>query len=491
VGVDTVEVQNGSGAARYHRLPVIFPTIQFALFFLVVLTANWLLMPHPRRWKVFMLGASYFFYGSWDWRFMGLLAFTTLVDHTVGGAIHRSEDARARRRLLIIGLIVSLGVVFFFKYYGFFTSSLINLFRPLGIDLPLPVLGIILPVGISFFTFQSLSYTLDIYRRKLEPVPLLDFAVFVSFFPHLVAGPIVRGSELLPQLKERHDPRRIPGAIAFGLIAGGLFKKVVVANTLATSIVDPVFASPQNFTALETLAGVYGYAVQIFADFSGYTDIAIGVALLLGFRFPQNFNRPYIANSLQDFWRRWHMTLSRFLRDYLYIPLGGSRKGTAAAYRNLMITMVLGGLWHGAAWTFVLWGALHGAGLALERWLADRRPGEEVEQATSWTWLRRLLVFHVVCLGWVLFRSDSVATASSVLARLGDWGPAPAVTPTVIALIVGGIGVQYLPSSLRLSIRAGFARLRPVAMATVLGGLLLVLDTLGPEGVAPFIYFQF
>lgn len=482
---------NGSGVDRYHRPPVLFPTIQFALFFLVVLTVNWLLMPFPRRWKLFMLSASYFFYASWDWRFMGLLAFTTLVDHTVGGAIYRSEDPRTRRRLLVVGLVVSLGVVFFFKYYGFFTSSLINLFRPLGVDLPLPLLQIILPVGISFFTFQSLSYTMDIYRRKLEPVPLLDFAVFVSFFPHLVAGPIVRGSEFLPQLKERHDPRRIPGAVGLGLIAGGLFKKVVVANTLATSIVDPVFASPQNFSALETLAGIYGYAVQIYADFSGYTDIAIGVALLLGFRFPQNFNRPYIATSLQDFWRRWHMTLSRFLRDYLYIPLGGNRKGTAATYRNLMITMVLGGLWHGAAWTFVLWGSLHGAVLALERWLGGRKPVAETEPPGWATWWRRLLIFHIVCLGWVLFRSDSLGTATSVLSRLGEWGPAPSVTPAVVALIVGGIGVQFLPSSLRVSIRSGFARLRPVTMAAVLGGLLLILDSLGPEGVAPFIYFQF
>jgi D-alanyl-lipoteichoic acid acyltransferase DltB (MBOAT superfamily) len=487
----TTDRPNGSGIGRYHPAPVIFPTIQFALFFMLVLTVNWLLMPHPRRWKVFMLGASYFFYGSWDWRFLGLLAFTTVVDHTIGGAIHGTEDPRSRRRLLILGLVSSLSVVGFFKYYGFFASSLINLFRPMGIEVPLQILEIVLPVGISFFTFQSLSYTIDIYRRKLEPVPLLDFAVFVSFFPHIVAGPIVRGYEFLPQLKERHDPKRIAGATALGLIAGGLFKKVVVANTLATTIVDPVFASPQNFSALETLAGIYGYAVQIFADFSGYTDIAIGVALLLGFRFPQNFDRPYVATSLQDFWRRWHMTLSRFLRDYLYIPLGGNQKGTFGTYRNLMITMVLGGLWHGAAWTFVLWGALHGGVLAVERAVRGRRRPAHAEPAWWSKWLRRLLTFHVVCLGWVLFRSDSVAMAGSVLARLTEWGPATKLTPAIVLLIVGGIGAQYLPSSLRLSVRSGFARLRPVWMAATLGVLLLFIDSLGPEGVAPFIYFQF
>jgi alginate O-acetyltransferase complex protein AlgI len=467
---------------------VIFPTIQFAIFFVVVLTVSWLLKPYPRRWKLFMLSSSYFFYGSWDWRFLGLLAFTTVVDHTVGGAIHRSEDPAKRRRLLILGVIVSLSVVAFFKYYDFFVSSLINLFRPLGIDLPLPILNVILPVGISFFTFQSLSYTVDIYRRKLEPVPLLDFAVFVSFFPHLVAGPIVRGSEFLPQLKEKHDPRRVQGAAAFGLIAAGLFKKVIVANTLATSLVDPVFASPQNFSAPEVLMGIYSYAVQIFADFSGYTDIAIGLALLLGFRFPQNFDRPYTATSLQDFWRRWHMTLSRFLRDYLYVPLGGNRNGRAATYRNLMLTMVIGGLWHGAAWTFVLWGALHGVGLSLERWWGERTGRAE---AVSGRIVRRILTFHVVCLGWVLFRSDSVATAGTVLSRLADWGPAPAVTPVVIALVVGTLISQYIPASYRLRMRTGFSQLRPMAMAGILGALLLAIDALGPEGVAPFIYFQF
>ena len=469
---------------------MIFPTIQFAIFFVVVLTTSWLLKPYPRRWKLFMLSASYFFYGSWDWRFLGLLAFTTVVDHTVGGAIHRTEDPRRRRRLLILGVVVSLGVVAYFKYYDFFASSLINMFRPLGIELPLPILNMILPVGISFFTFQSLSYTIDIYRRKLEPVPLLDFAVFVSFFPHLVAGPIVRGSEFLPQLKERHDPRRVQAAAAFGLIAAGLFKKVVVANTLATSLVDPVFASPQNFTAPEVLMGVYAYAVQIFADFSGYTDIAIGLALLLGFRFPQNFDRPYLATSLQDFWRRWHMTLSRFLRDYLYVPLGGSRQGRAATYRNLMLTMVIGGLWHGAAWTFVLWGALHGVGLSIERWWGESHSGS-MGGSTVERVVRRMLTFHVVCLGWVLFRSDSVSTAGTVLSRLAHWGPAPAVTPAVIVLVVATLATQYLPVGYRLRMRTAFSELRPIAMAGILGGLLLVIDALGPEGVAPFIYFQF
>lgn len=472
---------------------VIFPTIQFALFFAVVLTASWLLLPHPRPWKLFMLSASYVFYGSWDWRFCFLLAFTTFADHTIGGLIHRSEDQQRRKRLLILGLVVSLGVMGYFKYYDFFASSLINLFDPLGVDVPLPILNIILPVGISFFTFQSLSYTIDIYRRKLTPVPLLDFATFVSFFPHLVAGPIVRSSEFLPQLRQKHDPRKVPAASAFLLIAGGLFKKVVVANTLATSIVDPVFASPQSFFALDTLVAIYGYAVQIYADFSGYTDIAIGLALLLGFRFPQNFNRPYVAQSLADFWRRWHMTLSRFLRDYLYIPLGGSRRGELFTYRNLLLTMLIGGLWHGAAWTFVLWGGLHGGVLALERWRQERREerGIELVDTPLRRAGRRLLIFHIVCLGWVLFRSASMDTTIEILSRLAAFGPVQMITPAVVLLIIAGIAVQYLPPDSRFRLRESFGALRPVPMALGLGGFLLVLDALGPEGVAPFIYFQF
>jgi D-alanyl-lipoteichoic acid acyltransferase DltB (MBOAT superfamily) len=472
---------------------MLFPTIQFAVFFVVVLTANWLLMPHPRRWKLFMLAASYVFYGAWDWRFLGLLGGSTLVNQLAVRAMAGSTTQSARRRILVGALAANLGVLGWFKYYGFFASSLINLLRPVGIDLPLPLLTIVLPVGISFFTFQALSYVIDVYRRQEEPASLLEFAVFLAFFPQLVAGPIVRSSEFIPQLSTRRDPRRVEGARAFALIAGGLFKKVVVANTLAGAIVDPVFASPHQFSALEVLIGVYGYAVQIYADFSGYTDIAIGVALLMGFRFARNFNAPYVATSLQDFWRRWHMTLSRWLRDYLYVPLGGNRSGRLATYRNLMLTMLLGGLWHGAAWTFVIWGGLHGLGLAVERWAGERRGGAEARPPiTAWARAgRRLLTFHLVCLGWVFFRAESLAGVGAILSRFADWGPAPAITPAILALVAGGIGVQYVPQDVRTRLQFAFARLRPVAMAAALGLFLLLLDGLGPEGVAPFIYFQF
>ena len=469
---------------------MLFPTIQFAIFFVVVLTANWLLLPHRRQWKLFMLGASWFFYGSWDWRFLFLLIGSTVLNQVAAVLMGRSRDQRSRRLVLGGAVAANLGIIAWFKYYGFFVTSAINFFRTFGIDLPLPLLEITLPVGISFFTFQALSYVIDVYRQKEEPAPLLDFAVYLAFFPQLVAGPIVRSTEFIPQLYTRKDPRRVDAAGGFALIVGGLFKKVVVANTLAGAIVDPVFASPSQFTALEVLAGVYGYAVQIYADFSGYTDIAIGAATLMGFTFPDNFNNPYTALSIQDFWRRWHMTLSRWLRDYLYIPLGGNRGTRTRTYRNLMLTMLLGGLWHGAAWTFVIWGGYHGALLAWERWRSEtgRATGPDTPGRRI---LARLTTFHLVCLGWILFRADSMARVGEILSRLLDWGPAPSVTPAVLALVVGGIGVQFIPSDFRVTLVNSFSRLRPAAMTAALAGSLLLLDGLGPEGVAPFIYFQF
>lgn len=311
---------------------------------------------------------------------------------------------------------------------------------------------------------------------------MVEFAVFVAFFPQLVAGPIVRSSEFLPQLVTPRDPRKVEAVEAFLLICGGLFKKVVVANTLATSIVDPVFANPNAYSAPEVIAAVYAYAVQIFADFSGYTDIAIGVALLLGFRFPQNFDRPYTAVSLGDFWRRWHLTLSRWLRDYLYIPLGGSRGGEARTYRNLIITMALGGLWHGAAWTFVIWGLLHGLGLAWERWRPA--PGRN-------PWLGRFLTFHLVCAGWIFFRADSLETVGHLFARLVYWTVPTALDAVTVTLILGALAAQFVGTGPRTFLRMSFARLRPIPMALSLAAFLLMLDGIGPEGVAPFIYFQF
>jgi D-alanyl-lipoteichoic acid acyltransferase DltB (MBOAT superfamily) len=334
---------------------------------------------------------------------------------------------------------------------------------------------------------MAISYVVDTYRGELVPASLARFAVFQAFFPHLVAGPIVRASELLPQLEEQRDPRRVDVSRAFFLIVSGLFLKVVIANHLATNIVDDVFAAPNRHSSLEVLVGVYGYAVQIFADFCGYTNIAIGIALLLGFEFPQNFASPYTAVSLQDFWRRWHMTLSRWLRDYLYIPLGGNRKGRLLTYRNLMLTMLLGGLWHGAAWTFVIWGGIHGLGLSIER-ATGWRPTSPAAR-----WFGRILTFHVVCFGWIFFRADSFGRAGDVLARLFTaWGhSSPLVTTSVVLAILVGILGQYIrPAAIGAALR-GFQRLPVPAQATGFAVALAAINTLGPVGVAPFIYFRF
>ena len=318
---------------------------------------------------------------------------------------------------MVAGVTLTLLPLLYFKYYGFFSLNLTNAATELGIEhLGLPLVQLILPVGISFFTFMAISYIVDVYRGHTHVASWIDAFLYLSFFPHLVAGPIVRPDELIPQLDVRRDPRHLDVAGASWLIIGGLFKKVVVSSFLATTMVDPVFGDPASHSAIDALFGILAYAIVIYADFSGYTDIAIGVAKLLGFQFPQNFDRPYSARSLQDFWRRWHMTLSRWLRDYLYIPLGGSRRGEIRTYVNIVVTMVLGGLWHGAAWTFVFWGLYHGVGQAIGAWKRANLP--ERPQTPMLVWGQRLSTFALVCVGWVFFRADSMATAFTLLGRL-------------------------------------------------------------------------
>ena len=469
---------------------MLFPTATFAIFFLLVLPLSWLTMPHPHRWRVFIIVASYVFYSWWDWRFVFLLAGSTLWNHALAQAIHRTGVASHRKALLILALAGNLGALGYFKYYDFFVSSGDNLLSTIGLSMPLELRTVILPVGLSFYTFMAISYVVDTYRGDFEPVSLARFAAYLSFFPHLVAGPIVRPAELLPQMEQPRDPRSVDTSRAFYLIGTGLFKKVVIANFLASSIVDDVFGAPSQHSSLEILVAVYAYAVQIYADFSGYTDMAIGLALLLGYRFPQNFDSPYSAVSIQDFWRRWHMTLSRWLRDYVYIPLGGNRKGGLATYRNLLATMLIGGLWHGAGWTFVVWGGLHGLGLAVGRY----RRGADTTAPTGFAlWRARIVTFHLVCFAWIFFRADSFGTAKDVLVGLvSRWSdPAPLVTWTIVVAIVVGIASQYLPARVPRQLMDTFARLPVVAQASVLALGLMITGVMGPEGVAPFIYFRF
>jgi D-alanyl-lipoteichoic acid acyltransferase DltB (MBOAT superfamily) len=469
---------------------VLFPTLSFLLFFLGVAAGMLLLRPWHEWQKRFLVVASYFFYAQWNWRFCLLLALVSALTWVGGLLVARAREERTRGR--IVGAVVSLlllqlGV---FKYFDFLVGNANGALDAAGAAWRIPFMEIILPVGISFFTFHGISYLVDVKRGQVGVCRrLTDMLLYLSFFPQLVAGPIVRAAEFLPQLYAGPRPP-LALAPAFALILGGLFKKVIVANDLATQLVDPVFFDPAAFGAADLLLAAYGYAVQIYCDFSAYTDMAIGLAALLGYRFPPNFDQPYRAQRLQEFWRRWHISLSSWLRDYLYKPLGGSRGGRWFTARNLLLTMLLGGIWHGAAWKFVLWGAIHGVGLVVERGLSPW-----LDRLTR-GWLGRvvatLVVFHLVCLAWIFFRADSLETVGIYLGGLGRWGQGvEQASGLTVGLIGLGMALQFVPrdASRRLAEWAeGWPRW---ALAVVVGAVVMLIDALGPSGVAPFIYFQF
>ncbi len=429
-----------------------------------------------------MIAASYVFYGWWNWRFCGLIALSTAFNWLLADSLSDAKG-KQRRRLTALGVVLNLALLGVFKYYDFFVVSTFNSTNG-AIDLPL--LKVALPVGISFFTFQALSYLIDVSRRELKPASLLDFSFYLAFFPQLVAGPIVRAKDFLPQLNKRRRLDGVDLSSALWLIGRGLFKKVVVASYLGSAVVDPAFGAPSAASREELLLGFYGYAIQIYADFSGYTDIAIGIALLLGFNFPQNFNRPYAALSVQDFWRRWHITLSTWLRDYLFIPIGGSRGGQLFTTRNLLITMGLGGLWHGASWTMVVWGLLHGVALVVERLARPLLKGRTIPVALSW-----FATFHLVAIAWVLFRAESFGKAIDYLRSLVDAPFGGPVNTTAFALIVAALVAQLLPETLGAAIRNKLSTLAPANQGVLAGAWLWLVISLGPAGVAPFIYFQF
>ncbi len=464
---------------------MLFPTVQFGIFFPIVLAISWGLMSHPRAWKPFILAASYVFYAAASPVFCLLLAGVTVWNHLAAQVIVRAPAEPGKRVVTVVavtGNLLALGV---FKYYSFFTEAIARGLKSISLGMPVALLTIALPVGISFFTFQAISYTVDVRRGLVKPAGLLDVAIYLSFFPHLVAGPIVRAREFLPQLAAPRDPNHVAVSSGLFLIGMGLVKKVVIADYLGRTVVDPVFGVPQAYHAPDVLLAAYAYAAQIYCDFSGYTDIAIGLALLLGFIFPQNFNSPYRATGFRDFWRRWHMTLSRFLRDFLYIPLGGSRGGSRwLTYRNLLITMGLGGLWHGAAWTFVLWGLFHGVGLVTEHAIGGRlsTPG----------WLRWLVTFHLIVLGWVLFRAQSIGLVGTFLGRLTSFGPGVLWRLPVLAAIGIVIGLQLLPDRQAVAFQDRMGRMTPALLGAALSILiLLVAATVPSDGVPPFIYFRF
>lgn len=465
---------------------MLFVEPRFFVFFLAVAALYWSL-PGNRPRKLLLLGASYLFYAAWDWRFLSLILASSLIDYLVAWRLDLTERPGTRRVLLTLSLVSNLGLLGFFKYFHFFEDSLVQLLARFGIEMSHTTLHIVLPVGISFYTFQTLSYTIDVYRGSLKAErDFLDVALFVAFFPQLVAGPIVRAAEFLPQLSRPRRREDVAVRSCLALFLVGFFKKACVSDNVAP-FVDRVFQAPAGFSAMAVWTGVALYAVQIYCDFSGYSDMAIASAGLLGFQLPENFRAPYFATSITDFWRRWHISLSTWLRDYLYIALGGNRRGRVRTYLNLMLTMLLGGLWHGAAWNFVIWGGLHGSGLAFHRRWRDR--------PVRWKRLRALagwlLTLGFVLLAWIFFRAESLGRALEFLRTCVTFeSPGTQVAPLILLAALPVLaGVHWLSWRHRWLERV--AGLRPAAFALALGIGFAVAVALVHQGHRPFIYFQF
>ncbi len=468
---------------------MLFNSLDFAIFFAVVFAA-YLALPH-RGQNILLLVASYFFYGCWDYRFLSLIALSTTADFFIAQRLAATDDPIRRKRLLLLSCATGLGILGFFKYFNFFVGSAEALLQQVGLDPGGWRLNIVLPVGISFYTFQSMSYTIDVYHRRMEPTrSFVDYALFVSLFTQLVAGPIERASHLLGQVAA---PRRVvwenvqTGAWLF---FWGLFKKLVIADNFAV-IADGVFAGDQPWTLWTVLLGVYAFAFQIYCDFSAYSDMARGLGFFLGFDIMINFRNPYFATNPSDFWRRWHISLSTWLRDYLYIPLGGNRKGPRRTYFNLMATMVLGGLWHGAAWTFVWWGVFHGALLAVHRAVSgDRRETPRTGFARLW---RIIAMFHAVCFSWLLFRAESMGVVVGMLrgaAADTNWIPICSDWVVQMALLASPLAlVQVLQEKTGDPLAPMKLSLFP--RVALYGSLLVMLVGLANTGSRAFIYFQF
>lgn len=471
-----------------------FQSFQFIVFFLFVLLMTRVVLSNkPELKKTFLLIASYYFYMCWDWRFAGLILAITLINYIIGPKIAQSQTKSAKKLWLAISLTASLGILAYFKYFNFFIESANQLLQAIGLTTEIELLNIILPIGISFYTFQSISYSLDIYRERVQPVQSLrDFALFVSFFPQLVAGPIVRSAYFLPQLDNKHRNDTTSIEDGFALILRGFVKKIVIADTLALHIVDPAFASPSDYSGLFLLIGIYAYSYQIYMDFSGYTDIARGVAKTLGYELQINFNRPYKAISVSNFWQRWHISMSSFFRDYLYFGLGGSKSGNV--YFNLMITFVMIGVWHGAGWNFVLYGLVHASMVCLERWRRSvrKRKGLPEKTFSGVSWLLQIVwIFNLVAFSRLLFRGGSLESAvfyaQSMLSFDNLNTPLSVVGVTVLVVAVV---THYLPDSWTFAWKKVYSALPFYLQAALIVATTVVLIAFS-SGDAPFVYFQF
>ena len=477
---------------------------KFFVFLIAVFFIYWSIA-NKANWRIgFLLIASYLYYaqaGLWP---LLLLFSVSTIDFNTTGAMKRFESKRARKALLLVSLFIDIGVLCVFKYANFFIESAGSGLSFFGLHVQVRHLNLLAPIGISFFIFQSVAYVVDVYRKDTEPAQnYFEYLTFISFFPTILAGPILRAKQLLPQLRESKVLTAEVGGQALFLIAIGLIKKMAVADYLATNFVDRVFDFPDRFSSIEVLAAIYGYALQIYADFSGYSDIAIGAAMLLGFKLPENFNAPYRSENLPEFWRRWHISLSTWLRDYVFFTVVGRRvRNSTILYAGLIITMLVGGLWHGPTWTFVLWGALHGVGLAAYRWFSSWRSKKSNSEKWGWLFARRntvvsralgvILTFHYICFTWIFFRAETVGQAKSVLLQLTNLtGDSTNLALPVLLIIVAGLLAQLTPDRFWEGFRNGFVRLPAVAQAVVLVCLAAGLYTIASSDVVPFIYTRF
>jgi alginate O-acetyltransferase complex protein AlgI len=469
-----------------------FTTLAYAKFFALAFVVTWLCARVRTLRLMFLLGASYFFYAQSGVAFLALIFACSTADFLLSHAIGRAPDPKRRKAWLTLTVVMNLGVLAYFKYAKFGVETALAALDVLGVHVPVPVLSIALPVGISFFTFESMSYVIDVYRGELEPhSSYLEYLTFVAFFPHLVAGPIVRPRDLLPQLSRAPAWHGGEASSALLLIATGLFKKLAIADYLALNLVDRVFDAPTQYSALECYVAMVGYSVQIYADFSGYTDIAIGSAALLGVHFPPNFRAPYQAHDIVDFWRRWHISLSTWLRDYLYIPLGGNRRGSLRTYLNLIATMLLGGLWHGPSWTFVVWGGLHGVALACNRAWREHF-GDVLGQKPLLRTLSTFATFQFVLLAWVFFRAHTFRDARLIFGELSTLTTYhPNLDWRVLVVLAFGLGMHFLPLSLEQKLRVRFAELPGIVQGVALFAVLLLVRRMASAEAVPFVYFQF
>jgi alginate O-acetyltransferase complex protein AlgI len=473
---------------------VLFNSLTFVVFFAVVLALHHAPWTSWRVKKIQLLLASYLFYAAWNPPFVVLLWISTFVDWHVAKRIHAAEGTTARRGWVLVSVAVNLGILGYFKYGGFLLANWVAFMGAFGVEWQAPAWSIVLPVGISFYTFQTMAYSLDVYLRRAAPAKsLLDFGLFVTFFPQLVAGPIVRPTDLVPQFASQ--PAAKPGRLAWGLslMVLGMFEKIVIADGALAPAADAVFGASDKLAWTDAWLGTLAFSGQIFCDFAGYSTTAIGAALALGFSLPDNFRFPYAAVGFSDFWRRWHVSLSTWLRDYLYVPLGGNRKGPGRTYVNLMLTMLLGGLWHGASWTFVVWGGLHGTYLAVERFLRERVGPNRWSRTLPFQIGLAMLTYFLVNLTWVFFRARTFETAwrmTGSMLTLRDG--ARVLTTADVALVVVPIFAILLVHGLMRDRRLEDVAARAPwwVTATVLGGMVFtIVITQGSNDA--FIYFQF